>query len=408
MEAIEKQLGELKTHVNTLIEKANNEVLEKTNGRVEKETKAALDAALKKYNDLEKQTGEKIDKLDAAFQKAMESGEKETKSFSEQFAAKAEEIKLAEKFNAGRNVNMEFPELTGKAVGTMTEADSLTGEVIAPTRREGIIELAQRQLHVRSLLPAGTMTSNLFRYQQETAGEGGADVTGEGDKKNQIDFDLAAKDAAVKKITGFVDISEELLEDLSAMQSFLGRRLQKEIRKKEDAQFLYGSGTTINLTGLNDDPTTFAAVAADSNATIIDLVIQALAQQEGLEHMPNGLLLHPREYYSIYLAKASGGEFLKQELVTVQNGQLFIAGMPVFRTTAVTQGEYFLGDWSEGAQIMDRKGLNVRFYDQNNDNAEKNLITVVAEERLAFPIFYPKAFTYGTVATDVAKIKNFS
>lgn len=406
-EALATEIGKLKSHVNTLVEKSNQEVMESVKGRVEAETKAAIQASLDKLTELEQKMKGDMDKLDAQIQSGMEARQKASKSFGDMLADEFGKEEVRTKWNESHNLAFNFP-LTGKAVGTMTEAASLTGEVIAPTRREAIVELAQRQAHVRELLPQGTMTSNEFRFVQENAGEGAANVTAEGATKNQIDFDLEAISAPVRKITGFARISEELLDDVSAMQAFLGRRLQKDIRTKEDQQLLYGTGLSNQLTGLTEDAASFTAYRADSNATIVDLVIQVIAQLEVANYMANGILLNPRDFFSIYLAKDSDGGYVIQQLVTRENGQLFIAGIPVFRNTAVAVGEYVIGDWTNGAQIFDRTGLNVRFFDQDQDNAIKNLVTVVAEERLAFPIFYADSFVYGTIATDIAKIKNFS
>jgi hypothetical protein len=66
-----------------------------------------------------------------------------------------------------------------------------------------------------------------------------------------------------------------------------------------------------------------------------------------------------------------------------------------------------MGD-SSAAQIAQREGISVRLYDQDQDNAVKNLVTVVVEERLAFPIYYPTAFYYDTFANTIAAIESAS
>ncbi len=412
MEQFKQEIEALKKHLDTKVEQATNSINEQT-GKVDSKLKGEVEALTSLIEKKEKAHQEAIDKLDAQIQKGLTSDKKIIKSFEELLVEGFSKEEVMQKFHEGGNRSSAFmlDELTGgmmKAVGTMTEAASLTGEVIAPTRRESIVELAQRPVHVRSLLPSGTMNSNTFRYVQETAGEGAADVTGEGLTKNQVDYDLAAVDAPVRKITAFAKVSEEMLDDIPALTGFLGRRLTKDIRKKEDQQLLYGTGTSNQLTGLNNAPTTFTAYYADTNAQIIDLIISVYATLEDLEYEASGVLLSPKDYYTIYTAKDADGAYVKQDLVSTLGGQLFIAGIPVFRNTAVNSGEYFIGDWLNGAQIFDRMGVNVRFYDQDEDNAQKNLITVVAEERLAFPIFYPASFVYGTIATDIAKIQNFT
>lgn len=417
-EEVKKGLEGLKSHLDTKMSEMLKDVESKHNDRLDTKMKEEINAITKLVEKKEEDLKSAVEKLDAKMQKGLITDRQVVKSFeallSEGFSG--DDVMKRFKEEGKRSSAFMLKDITGayldnirtKAVGTMSEAASLTGEVIPPTRRESIVEIAQRPVHVRSLLPSATMTSNTFRYVQENAGEGTADVTGEGATKNQVDYDLAAVDAPVTKITAFAKVTEEMLDDIPALTGFLGRRLTKDIRKKEDQQLLYGTGLSNQLTGLSINATTFAAYEADTNAQIIDLLISVYATLESLEYEASGVLLSPKDYYTIYRAKDADGAYVKQDLVATVGGQLFIAGIPVFRNTAVAQGEYFVGDWLNGAQIFDRMGVNVRFYDQDEDNAQKNLITVVAEERLAFPIFYADSFVYGTIKTDIDKIKNFT
>ena len=407
IKAMEGQLKELDSTLETKIKKASEEletsVSDKVDQKLKDEVKSLTDAREEKL----KQLQDNLDNLDARIQAGDGPGQTE-KTFGEMLEEKVGSEEFKNKWGDNRTANVFMDNLTGKAVGTMTEANSLTGEVIPPTRRESIVELAQRATHVRSLLPQGTMTGNTYRFVQETAGEGGAGMTGEGAAKNQVDYDMGAIDAPVRKITAFTRISEEMLEDIPALRSFLSRRLSKDLRKKEDSQLLYGDGTGQNLTGLTINAAAFSAVAADSNAQIIDLLIQVYSQLESNEYEANGVLLSPRDYYLIQTTKDADGAYVKNDLVTTTGGQLFIAGIPVFRNTALSVGEYVVGDWLNASQIFDRVGVNIRFYEQDSDNVTKNLVTVVAEERMAYPIFYPDAFVHGTLGTDINKIKNYT
>jgi HK97 family phage major capsid protein len=77
--------------------------------------------------------------------------------------------------------------------------------------------------------------------------------------------------------------------------------------------------------------------------------------------------------------------------------------VPIIANTAVTLGDFLVGDFASGVQLFDRLQANIRFFEQDEDNATKNLVTVVAEERLALPIYRPTAFIYGNFATALAE-----
>lgn len=407
---LEKQVVDLHSEIKKDIEKANEQSSQKFNDLVDKKLKEQIGEKLNTLEEANKKLQDHYDSLDVELQKYKDTGGSISEKFlGHQLGEKFKEIgNLKKAYTDGKLKRLEFDNLTGKAVGTMTTGDSLTNEVIPADYRPSIVEVARRKTRVRSLLPQGTTNSDKFRFIKEVVGEGSAGTTAEGAKKNQIDRDFSANDADVEKLSAFIDISEELLDDMAGLQSFLPRFLQEEIRDVEDTQLLTGNGTSPNLEGLNQNPTSFAAIAADSNAQRVDLFMQASAQLESLNYEANGILLHPQDWMLMYNEKDADGNYLRGLSFDTSANTLSLLGIPIFKSTAVTQGDYYIGDWANGAQIMDKMGLNVRFYDQNNDNAEKNIITVVAEERLAFPIYRPDSFIYGTIATDIALIKNFS
>ena len=84
-------------------------------------------------------------------------------------------------------------------------------------------------------------------------------------------------------------------------------------------------------------------------------------------------------------------------------GGLTFRGLRVVEHTAVAPGDFLVFDQSKAA-IFDRAGTTVRFYDQDQDNAIKNLITIVIEKRLALPIYQPNAFIKGTFATAITDL----
>ena len=82
-------------------------------------------------------------------------------------------------------------------------------------------------------------------------------------------------------------------------------------------------------------------------------------------------------------------------------------GAPIIPHTAVTSDKYFLGDFTK-LVVGQRAGLSVRFYDQNEDDAIKNLVTVVIEERISFAADRADRVIYGDFSTDRSALDNAS
>jgi HK97 family phage major capsid protein len=70
--------------------------------------------------------------------------------------------------------------------------------------------------------------------------------------------------------------------------------------------------------------------------------------------------------------------------------------VPVVVSNAVTAGDFMLGDWTMGATLYQREGITVRASESHSDLFVKNGVAILAEERAAFGIELPKAFTKGS------------
>ena len=299
-------------------------------------------------------------------------------------------------------------ELEAKAVGNMGSSASLTGSYfVAPTVVPGIELKPFEQIHMRQLLPTGQTTSNVVRYIRDNGGEGGPAMVAEAATKPQQDRDLQIYDANVRKLATYFRVPEEMIDDIPYLQSFLSQIGIEEVMVVEDTQILYGDGTGQNLSGLFTNATAFAAgtsvVTAPNN---FDVLLAARKQARVAKYNPNIALVAPIDFYDMIEKKDTTNNYL---FLGGGNG-LDVPGVITMRTglrvvehTSVTAGDFLVFDPSKAA-VFDRAGTTVRFYDQDQDNAIKNLITIVIEKRLALPIYQPAAFIKGTFATAITDL----
>ena len=281
--------------------------------------------------------------------------------------------------------------LDTKTVGTMTESANLTGDITRQYANQ-VYALPSRKVHMRSLLPIGTINQGLFTFPYESGGEGDPAAQTQGSSKAQVDFDITMKDAAAQYIAGYVRISRQMLDDIPAMTSFLQSRLLEKYLIAEDAQLLSGNGTAPNLQGI-----TGVATAATGAATVdVEQLVQAIAQLESTNYSATGILVNPLDWAAIMNTKNTNAAYsLPASTVVTTDGSVSIAGIPLYKSTAIAVDKFLVGDWSMGAQIMQNQGISVQFSEMDGDNFTKNLITVRVEARIAFPIYYAGAFVYG-------------
>lgn len=296
--------------------------------------------------------------------------------------------------------NKNFGEIELK-VDDMTQANSFQStSVVQAQHMPGIIYDPDTQDRARNFILPGTTSSNAVEYVQEYALTDSTDVTAEGSEYKQSDFDLKLASATVRKITAYVIVSEEMLEDVDALQSYINARLPSKLKLKENYQLLYGDGTGINLSGLTTNATAYSDELADSKVTRLDVLVSAAKQVRTSEYRPSFGLIHPTDALQIKLAKNDNGDYIHPYIFMPQ--PIVLDGIPIYESTMITSGDFLVGS-REAAQLFDRRQMTLEMTNTNEDNFIKGMVTFRISERLTVAVYRPKALIYGTFAAALAK-----
>lgn len=325
------------------------------------------------------------------------------KSFADQIEEKLTQNKSKLPLTEGKkSFNLE---IETKVVGNMGSTASLTGSYfVAPTVVPGIVTQPFNTFHMRNLLSTGNTNSNIIRHLRDNGGEGGPAMVAEAAAKPQMDRDLSIEDAPVRKIATHLRVPEEMIEDIPYLTSFLTNIGTEEVLAVEDAQILYGDGTGQNISGLGDTGnfTAFASPAIVADPNRYDVLGASSTQMRMLKRNPSYHLVSPIDYYTMTHKKDTTFNYILQGggngIVPVTAG-----GVQVIQMNQITAGDFFTID-SRAAQIFFRSNITVRFYEQDQDNAIKNLVTIVIEERLALPIYFVSGIIKGTFAAAITDL----
>jgi len=166
---------------------------------------------------------------------------------------------------------------------------------------------------------------------------------------------------------------------------------------KEEGQLLYGNGTGANLHGIIPQASAFAAPTGAEVTTEqrIDRLRLAILQAALAEYPSTGIVLHPTDWATIELLKDTTGKYI---IGNPQNGTTpTLWRLPVVATQSINQNAFLTGAFNLGAQIFDRMDIEVLVSTENTDDFEKNMVTLRAEERLAFAVYRPEAFVTGAL-----------
>lgn len=402
-EAIKQKMDALGESIDTKIDAAIQKATEAGNQEAAKLTgkvKEEVQAEIAKYNDLNKQFQERLDLIETKagrFDQVMA-----RKTLADVFMQKLSDEGVKQGYKGDFTLtpdDFKGVDLVRKA-DDMTSSNNFTNNVPGYDHLPEIHFDPDRRSRIRDLILQGTTNTTAVEYIRETTFNDATDVTAEGDEFNQSDFDLTAYTANVRKITSYIMLSEEMMDDVEGMTSYILARLPSKINKDEDTQILKGAGTGQNLSGLTTNATAYSDNLADSSVQQIDVLVDAVRQVVDDEYMPSAILLNPADFYGIALAKDDNGQYLLPWFLGVQNAQL--AGVPVVMSTAQTSGVFDIIT-REAAQVFYRKELTVEFSKESEDNFIKGMITVRAQKRLALAIYRPTALLTGTFSVALAQ-----
>lgn len=273
-----------------------------------------------------------------------------------------------------------------------TNTDGSAGAGVAVTRLPGVQELPQRRMTIRGLISPGRMDGNALEYVRETGFVNNAAVVAEGDEKpgSDLKFDLVSTSAKV--IAHWMKASRQILDDFSQLRSIIDQRLLYGLAFAEERQLLNGDGSGQNLKGILPQATMYKAAIALTAPTKIDIMRLSMLQAALAEFPATGHVLNPIDWTEIELTKDADGHYI------IGNPQGTTAptlwGLPVVTTQAMAVDNFLTGAFQLGAQLFDRWDSRVELGYVDKDFT-KNLVTILAEERIALAVTRPEAFVKG-------------
>lgn len=394
-ELIEKGLAEVKAKVTEATEKSTNEVQE-IKGEIK--TVSVQVTEVKEYAEKLQNHVDSLEmKLNGA---AVQNAEK--KSFNDVLAdAINENEDNYQKFL--RKEKKSFA-IELKAVGDMSTANVTGGSRYGQIFDSNIRQNPNRKVHMSQVLRGGSIgAGNTYTFMRENGnGEGAIAPAAEGALKSQFDLDLVEATVNVETIAGWLRVTRKAMNNIPGFVSFLQARLPEKFQRALDYQVLYGDGTTPNLKGILTSGNFVASTAVASQKLIEKLIDDVATLEDTYERDATGILLRPVDYYGFFKNKASGsGEYDLPEGVTFVNGQLFLFGIPVYASTAITAPDYVVGDFDMGAQLLTQEGMRIEFFEQDGTNVRENKVTVRIEGNYALPVYGPDFFIKGSTVVGV-------
>jgi HK97 family phage major capsid protein len=292
-------------------------------------------------------------------------------------------------FRAGavKTAMIHIPEVTVdrefKTLMTLTTINNLA------TRLPGIQESAQEQITVSDLLLQGTTDNNAISYMVETPFTNAATEVAEGGTKPESALAFTERTDSVRKIATWIPATDELLADVSGIESYIRGRLAFMIERRREQQILTGDGIAPNIQGImNRTGVQTQAKGADPTP---DAVYKAmvLIMVNGMAD-PTAVVFHPLDWQDVRLLRTADGIYIWGSPADIGPDRIW--GLPVRKTTAMTQNTALVGAFTPHAQLFRRSGIDITISTEHSTYFVENKVAILAEERVALAVYRPAAF----------------
>jgi HK97 family phage major capsid protein len=276
---------------------------------------------------------------------------------------------------------------------TDTQASPVAAVDWATTFDRNVVTGVRTPLVIRDLFGAETISGSTLQYLVEGAIQGAPAVTAEGATKPQVHFaDPTPVTVALKKIACHIKESDEYIDDYPFLASAINGRLLYELGLVEQNTLV------TDLLGTSGIQTGTYAANATAAAIADEILKAAMDVQNGSGFAADAIVINPADWYVLRVGKDGenryygGGYFGDQSIPTLW-------GIQVCVSTAVTAGTIVVGAFKTCGSVVSKGGVSVESTNSNEDDFEKNLMTIRAEERLALAVRRPAGFKKLTKAS---------
>lgn len=295
-------------------------------------------------------------------------------------------------------------------------SDTSAGAFVV-NEQSGIVEmLGRKELKIRDLVSVRRTGSDTVEYVEQTSHTNAAAVVAEatssapptapggagalvlnpnGGYKPEGAWAFERKTATVKTIAEWVPSTKRALADVAALEGLINDELSRDVAETEEAQILNGDGEGENFTGINEWD---GIQTQEFDTDIFKSIRKAITKARTVGRVnPTACVVSPTTAEIIDLAQDGENRYRYGGPQSI--GPRTVWGLPTVVSETQADGKALVGDFSK-AVLWDREQTTVTMTDSHADFFIRNMVAILAEERLAFAVTRPKAFVSVDVVED--------
>lgn len=261
-----------------------------------------------------------------------------------------------------------------------------------PAQIQGVIPGSFAPTTVRALIPEVPFSGNALTAIRELSWTNGAGFVEQGASKPASTLIFEDVTLPIQTVAHTIKITRQLLQDVPAVVQHTYNRLRHGLAVKVDRQLVLGTGTSPDIQGLTM-PSNFVEYAPTAGDTLIDAIARVRSQMLAVGEYPDSIIVNPADWVSLMTAKASGdGHYLYGIPGSSMTTTPF--GLRIAESPYVPVGSFIVAGMQAGVSVHSTMSaaIDVGYV---NDDFNRNLLTLRAEERLALFVQRPATVMYG-------------
>ncbi len=294
------------------------------------------------------------------------------------------DITEVKKMSTMEEFTTKCAEMTDRKSGATMHFKTYTDTVTAPQLADIDRSIAPQpdRTAVADYFTNATISGNAITYFLQGAFEtnSGIGTTAQGAKKPQASTSFAGTTLALSKIAAYIKETDEIIYDAPFLASEVQNTLVYQLGKAEDAYIINAIGSTVGIGAETYDGTT---------VTFADGILASILKVKGdSAYDANVVFVNPADLYTLLTAKDSNNQYYGGGYFAGAYGNgaygvpASIWGVTIVASSDVSQGTALVCA-KEAVKVWKKGGVDVRLFEQNEDDALYNKVTLLGEERLA-------------------------
>lgn len=376
---VEKGLGEVKTKLETSIEKFEGQMQE--HGKVEAGTREEVRALSEEFAKINKSVTEMGQKLAEGFKSNEDS----------KIITPGQEFVIADKFKSFVEAKGEMSRIRMEVKNTVTGGST----TVFPQQNGGVIPGNFAPLSVRAILPSAQTGSNQVNSLREASWNNSAAGVSEGNAKPESDITFEQYNVSITTIAHWIKVSNQLLADAPAIASYIDVRLRDGLAQEFERQLVKGSGIAPEMSGLTDSGN-YTAYSPTSDDLLVDAINRAkYSLWAATGFAPDAVIVNPADWGAMERTREGAGTGMYLYGMPGVAAGVNPFGVRIVLSNNVAAGSFIIGAFNAATMLYNRQGAVVEM-GYVNDDFTKNLVTIRAEERAGLAVERPSLVYFGS------------